>query len=150
MEKSVDQTISEMVTVGNQLVYYNFPQADPMLEESMTRVKTRLLTVDGYFINVHFSKADYGDRYVETVQIFGEKVPFLPFIVVAKVAKKFLGSAHLSLVEVFKENQKIYCWTVTLAKSGKAIPTVFSHEVETCKFDGWEYLYVDPSFVSIY
>ena len=150
MEKSLDQQISEIRNIGDQLIYYNFPQADPMLEDSLGRVKTKTLIIDGYSVVIHFSKADYKDRYMETVQAYGEKTPFLPFYLVAKIARKFLGSSNLSLVEIYKDNKKIYCWAVTLDRNGKSIPTVFGYDVEHLNFEGWDYVYIDPSFVNIY
>lgn len=147
---SIYETIEEMKNLGDTLVPYNWPQNNPRLEGDLNLIKTRQIEFEGYSIIVHFSRADHDSTYVETLQIFGSKVPFLPFDMVVRLGKLFLGSAHLSLVEFIKENRKIYCWTVTLDKEGRPIPAVNAPRTESCLYDNWRYEYLYPHQVNFY
>ena len=146
----LNQIIDEMKVVGDMLVPYNYPKHDPRLESDIAVLKTRVVDVDGYSVVLHFSRADYGDHFQETLQIFGEKAPFLPFCLVANLGKRFLGEHELYLVELLKDNRKIYCWTISLDKTGKPIPPVVSLQVEDCTYDGFAYHYMYPSQVNFY
>ena len=145
-----DDIVDEMKKVGDILVPYNWPQNDPKLENDLHILKNRMLTVDGYSIGLHFTRSDYGDYYLETLQIYGEKCPFLPFCLVAKIGKKFLGEHELYLVEFIRDNRKIYCWSVTLDKEGKPIPPRTIAKSENCDFEGFQYQYIYPSQVNFY
>jgi hypothetical protein len=147
--KELDAAIEHIRNVGEQLVPYNFPQADPQLEDEMGILKTQELCVDGYHIIIHFSKAFHNDYYLETLQILGKKVPFLPFNLVVKLAKKFLGSHHLSLSEILRDNRKIYCWTITVDAEGHPLPSAHE-EAKFLEFEGFEYAYIDAQFINFY
>lgn len=147
---SLDDIIDEMKTVGDSLVPYNWPQNDPRLENDLHSLKSRYVEIDGYSLVLHFSRADYGSHYLETLQVVGEKVPFLPFCLVARLGKKFLGSAHLYLVELIRDNRKIYCWSVTLNKEGKPIPPVHKQPHDKCEYEGFKYQYIYPASVNFY
>jgi hypothetical protein len=148
--KKLDDIVTEMRVVGEQLVPYNFPVADPRLEDDLNPLKLKEIVVDGYQIAVHFTKADYRHHFVETVQILGKRSPFLPFPLLVKIARKFLGSNHVALVEILRDNQKIYCWTVTTDRTGKAIPSAHSQGAEVLRHDDFSYTYLDPSQVNTY
>jgi hypothetical protein len=148
--RPLEDIIAEMRTVGEQLVPYNFPQADPRLEDDLNAVKAKEAVVDGYPVVVHYSKADYRTHFLETVQILGKHVPFLPFSLVAKIARRFLGSNNLSLVELLKDSQKIYCWTVALDRRGRPIAGAHAEDAEVMKYDDFSYTYLDPSQVNTY
>ncbi len=147
---SLDQIIDEMKTLGDYLVPYNWPQHDPALEDDITVLKTRVIDIDGYTVVIHFNRADYGNHYVETLQVFGEKASFLPFCLVAKLGQKFLGGHHLYLVELIRDNRKIYCWTITLDKKGRPIAPKVPVKVEDCIYDGFQYRYMYPSQVNFH
>jgi hypothetical protein len=137
--------------MGDMLVPYNFPLGDPNVEDDINPLKTTEVVVDGYPIVVHYSKADYGSHYLITFQVLGQNAPFLPFNVVVKLAKKFLGSKDLSLVELLKDNRKIYCWTVTMTKEGESMLLLQDEEdSEHCIYEGFEYVYMRPDKVSFY
>lgn len=148
--KKLDEIVAEMRLVGEQLVPYNYPNADRSLENEMALVKTQEAVVDGYPIILHYGKHDYRTHLTETVQIFGKHVPFLPFNLVTKVARKFLGSNHLTEIEILKDNQKMYCWTVTVDKNGKAIPSPYVKDAQIMKHENLEFAYLDPSQFHVY
>jgi hypothetical protein len=150
IKPDLNQTIEEMKRVADILVPYNYPKHDPRLENDIAVLKTRVIDIDGYSVVLHFSRADYEDHFQETLQVFGEKAHFLPFCVVANLGKRFLGEHELYLVELLKDNRKIYCWTIALDKSGKPIPPIVELPSEDCVYDGFNYHYMYPSQVNFY
>ena len=148
--KHVDEVISNARIIGEQLMCYNFPQADPRLEDDLNILKTKEVLVDGYSVILHYSKADYRTYYLETLQILGKNSPFLPFHLVVKIARKFLGNQKLTLVEPMRDNRKIYCWTVTLDRRGIAIDSPNQPPVEAQSYDGFKYTYLDAQHINFY
>lgn len=148
--QNLETLVARMRNVGDQLAPYNFPQADPKLEDDLNVIKTKEAVVDGYAVILHFSRSDYRTHYLETLQILGKNSPFLPFNVVFKIVRRFLGSHHLSLAEPIQDNRKIYCWTVCVDPRGVPIPMPQQDEAEECLFEGCKYKYIDPSHISFY
>lgn len=149
--KSFDEEVAEIKTFGEFLIPYNFPQVPPEEEEPINYIKPREIRVDGYNLIVHYSKADYGTHYLETLQVLGKYSPFLPFSLVCKIGKKFMGDQYLSLVELYKDNRKIYCWTLILNKNNKPIPGPYQQDdTEHCTYEGLEYRCVSPKQVNLH
>ena len=144
-----DSSIEHLRSLGERLVPLNFPRNDPRLEDDIHAMKLIERTVDGYHLVIYFSKADYKDHFLETVQIFGNSIPFLPFSLVVKIAKKFLGGHHLSLVEIPKANRKVYCWTVCVDREGKPMASPYEIKSEICNFEGFEYAYMQPDQINL-
>lgn len=135
------------------LMPYTYPQSDPGDEDDITMLKTTEIVVDGYHVIVHLNIADYNDRTLNTLQIFGRDLPFLPFTLVVKIARKFLGSECLFLTEIYQENRKVYCWTLIKDKYGKARPYPVNKKlkkVHRCSFEGFDYILMDPKNLSFY
>lgn len=151
-EPKLDEIIDSMRNLGDMLIPHNFPKAPPMntMEDDLAIFKTREATIDGYPIILHYQKADYEQHLMETLQIYGKNSPFLPFSLICKLAKRFLGPHHLSLVELFKENRKIYIWSVCVDRRGRPIPAPYDMETEECEYEGFNYLYMQPSQVNFY
>lgn len=150
MFQNIDDLVEEMKNIGDILVPYNWPQNDPKLENDLNSLKTRFFDIDGYSLVVHFSRADYKTHFLETLQIMGDKAPFLPFCLVSKLGRRFLGSHHLYLVELIKNNRKIYCWTVHLDRNGRPIEPVHKQKSQFCEYDGFGYYYLNTSQVNFY
>ena len=74
----------------------------------------------------------------------------MPFGLICKLAKRFLGSHHLSLVELFKDNRKIYIWSVCVDRRGRPIQAPYEIDTEECNFEGFNYLYMQPNQVNFY
>ncbi len=146
---SLDEHVKAMRGLGEVLMPYNFPKVPAEEEDDINPIKTREVTVDGYTLIVHYSKAEYQQHYLETLQVLGKYTPFLPFSLVCKVGKRFLGSNHLSFVEIFKTN-KIYCWTVVKDKDDIAIPGPYNNDIESRIFEGFEYRVMDSKQVNFY
>jgi hypothetical protein len=150
MTEKIHEIIEHMKSLGEMLMAYNFPRSEPEVEDEINVLKSREMNVDGYHVILHYSKSDYGSHYVETIQVLGKYCPFLPFNLVCKIAKAFLGEAELSLVELFKDGRKLYCWTVVLDQEGKAMPSPYKTEVRACSFEGFDYGYLNPEQVNFY
>jgi hypothetical protein len=151
-ESKLEEIIEGMRALGDMLIPYNFPKAPPptTMEDDLAIFKQREAIIDGYPIMLHYQKADYDKHLMETLQIYGKSSPFLPFNLICKLAKRFLGPYHLSLVEIFKDNRKIYIWSVCVDRRGRPIPAPFDTETEECEFEGLDYLYMQPSQVNFY
>jgi len=148
--RNLNTIIESMKVTGEMLVPYNYPRADPRNENDLSFLKLVDCVVDGYYITLHFSKADYPEHFLSTLQIFGQNAPFLPFTLVLKIARKFFGDEELCLVEMFKSNRKIYCWTLQTEKDGDPMPSPHKDQGEQCFYDGFEYTYMDSSFMNFY
>jgi len=149
--RKLDEQIEKIKEMGDSLIPYNFPLGNVKNEDELLPLKTSELLVDGYNVIVHFSKADYEKHYLITVQIHGKYEPFLPFNLVTKLAKRFLGEENLYLVELLKDNRKIYCWTLTTTKDGEAVPNSLQEPVaEPLEYEGLRYGYLLPQDVNFF
>lgn len=144
----LDEIVNHMRIIGDQLVPYNFPMGSTILEDDLNILKTKQCVVDGYDIVLHFSRANYEKHYLESVQIYSSTNQFLAFDLVFKIATRFLGISHLTLVEPLKENRKIYAWTIKLDERGVPIP--MSEYGEILQYNGINYKYLDVTQVDIY
>lgn len=141
----LEDTIEQMKIVADDLVPYTFPRNHPKYENDISFLKTRYLTIDGYDTILYFSRADYGKYYQETLQLLSLTNSFLPFHLIAKIGRKFLGSHYLYLTEIIKNNKKLYLWTVWTDKDGKPREVKHQKFVEECEFEGFNYRYVLPN-----
>jgi hypothetical protein len=144
--ETLQNTVERMRKLGDQLVPYNLPQN----EEDINILKSTETVVDGYEVCIYFTKSKFEDHCTEICQVWGKYAPFLPFVVVCKIAKSFLGNSHLSLVELFKGNRKVYCWAVNTNHDGKPIRSPYSSKTEECSYEGFNYSYMQPSQVNFY
>lgn len=112
--------------------------------------KEKEVIIDGYNLFVYYQKTDHAKHSVETLQIFGRNSPFLPFNVVCNLAKRILGKEELSLVEVYKNDRKVYIWSVCTDRKGNPMPSPYEAETEECEYDGWTYLYMQPNQVDFF
>ena len=147
--ENFDHLVERQKVLGERLIPYNFPKNDPKLEDDINPLKVSETVVDGYDVVIYFSKADYDHHFLETVQIFGREMPFLPFSLVVKIAKKFLGGHYLSLVEIPRGNRKVYCWTVCVDKNGRPMASPYDVKTEMCSFEGFEYAYMTPDQINL-
>jgi len=144
-----EDIVNNMKVLATYFMPYNFPSVPPDQEDQINVLKFREIMVDGYNVILHFNKHDYGTHYFETFQVLGKEIPFLPFCLTCKLAKRFLGDNCLSLVEILKENRKIYCWTKITDKSGKPLYNP-KFRGEDCDYEGFQYNYVYPDKVNFY
>ena len=149
MQTSFDDHIAEMKHLGNILVPYNYPVVTIEAENEINVLKTREVMVDGYTLVLHYSKSFCEDHYLLTLQIVNKYSHFLPFSLVCKVAKRFLGE-DLSLVETFQDNRKVYSWNYIQSLDGKFINPYESQEDEQKIYEGFKYRHMNPENVNFY
>jgi hypothetical protein len=147
---NLDDAIDILRTVGEHLIPYNYPQNDTEFEDYVGTFKTTLAEVDGYTVRVHFNKMDYNTHFIETCQMSGENIPFLPFSVVAKIGQKFLGSSHLSLIEQVIHGKMYWCWAICVDKTGRPISWRHPMKARSCKYNGFEFKFVKPGEVDFH
>jgi hypothetical protein len=56
----------------------------------------------------------------------------------------------LSLVELFKSDRKVYCWSIATDYEGRLIDAPYDADGENCVFEGVQYFYISPSYVNFY
>jgi hypothetical protein len=145
--KSLRQEVEEIKRVGEMLVHLTFPRVDFKAEQDVLLLKQRTLLVDAYEVIICYSKADYDDHIMESIQIQPSFTPFLPFAVVCKLGRAFLGTKNLSYIEFFKHNRKVYCWTVKL-RDERVLPPDKTSKVET--YEGFEFNILQPGSVDLF
>jgi hypothetical protein len=77
--EKIDVIVEQVKALGERLIPYNFPLADPAAEDDLVVLKTVEVVVEGYIVFIHYNKSDYGDHFLESFQIYGKNSPFLPF-----------------------------------------------------------------------
>lgn len=148
--KTLDEHIAEMKNLGDVLMQYNFPRKPAHEESEINILKLRDVVVDGYDVTLHYNKSDHRDYYVCTLQVLSKNTPFLPFSLVCKIAKRFLGSSNVSLVQIFTEGRRVCCWTVVSDKNGKPIQGPHYEKGEGRVYEGFEYVQVNPEYINFY
>ncbi len=143
------KTVGEMLRMGELLIPHTYPASSLEEEKTIKILKQRELVVDGYDVVVSYSKADYKNHYLEILQIQGLYVPFLPFNLICKLGRLFLGSDCLSIIEIMKSNNKLYCWTLYKNKDGSCIVPPET-ESKKCSFEGFEFSSLNPDAVNFY
>lgn len=136
-----------MKTMSNRLVHLTFPKVDFKDEQEVLILKQRNMTLDGYELLVCYSKADYGEYFLESLQVQSLYAPFLPFTMVCKIGRAFLGCQHLSYIEFFRNNRKVYCWTV---KSRDERPLPPDKKTKPGIYEGFEFNILQPGAVDLY
>ena len=135
---SLEQHVKEMKELAKTLIPHSFPKVDTPDDQDIIILRTRQLLVDGYDVVVAFCISEYEEENYElqSLQIQGLYTPFLPFSLVCKIARLFLGSESLSYMHFVRENRKIYCWT-TRWQEGKLAP--LTKEVNADSYEGFTY-----------
>lgn len=147
----LEQKINMLKTLGEHLVPYNYPRASQQEDLQVHYLKHIDIEVDGYKLQIHYNKADYGDKALITFQITGRNNPFLPFLLVLKVARKCLGDKYLSLLEIYRDKRKIYCWTLVQDNDGNPIQYPYEEDQVThLEYGGFEYTYMNPNQAKYY
>lgn len=104
--------VIEMKRMAKSLTPHTHPQASIQDEQDIMCLKQRTIHVDGYEATLRFSRADHEDYMLDVLQIQSYHAPFLPFHVVCKIGRAFMGQVALSYVEFFQNNRKVYCWAI--------------------------------------
>lgn len=136
-----------MKRMGDMLIPYTFPLVDFKVEQDILLFKQKNLVVDGYDVLVCYSKADYQDYFLESVQAQAIFAPFLPFCLVCKIGRTFLGDDNLSYIEFFRNNRKVYCWTIK-SRDDRPLPPDKGNKPGS--YEGFEYSILQPGTVDLF
>jgi hypothetical protein len=147
VNQKLAEEVGQMKAMAEKLLSLTFPAATLNDEEDTLFLKQRLLIVDGYEIMVRYSKADYGEYFLESLQIQSAIAPFIPFIVVCKLGRAFLGPHHLSYAEFFRSNKKVYCWAL---RSREGRPLLPDKKNKPGSYEGFEYSILPPGSVDLF
>lgn len=145
-----DARLENLRNISKDLVPYNFPLGPVELEYYLSPLKRSEAEVDGYSLVFHLNRASYNDHFLESFQVYNKYAPFLPFCLVAKLARKALGAHHLYLVEFYQEDRKIYCWSACLDARGRPIASPMKGRTTHKVFEGFEYAYMTPEQLNLY
>lgn len=142
-----DEVVKEIKSFGNYLMVYNQPKVSKEDEGEINFFKIREVLADGYSLILHYNKNDWPTHYMEVLQITSKYTPYLPFSLVCKIGKKFLGDKHLSYVDSFNNDRKTYCWTLATDKESNPIPTPYKKNIlsDDRIYEGLCYKCINPS-----
>lgn len=147
MDKFNDNVV-RLKEMAKSLIPMTYPRVPFKEEQEILLWKQRQMTVDGYEIMVCYSEADYNKYILKSVQLqSAQQGAFLPFTVVCKMGRIFLGSVHLSYIEFFRNNRKVYCWTtkcqgdVVLPPGGKS---------KSGSYEGFKFVIMQPGSVDLF
>ena len=133
--------------MAEMLLPFTFPKVGFKVEQDILLLKYRSLTVDGYELSICFSKADYEKYFLESVQIQAAYAPFLPFNLVCKLGRSFLGDESLSYIEFLRNNRKVYCWTMK-SRNGRPLPP--DNKTTPGSFEGFDFSVLQPGSVDLF
>lgn len=134
-----EQIISRIKKIAFNLISLTFPKCNLGEDQDLVLLKSSEMLIDGYTLIVYFSIADYSIYKVKTLQIYPKNHYFLPFNISCKLAKKFLGSKNLSLLDMFSGNKKIHCWSVVENEKGEMIENPYELKSKIKKFENLKY-----------
>lgn len=144
---SLQQVIEGMKTLAISLIPHTFPNVSFEHEQDVLVLKQRRVKVDGYDITVCYSRADYEKHFLDTLQIQNSSSPFLPFSLVCKLGRAFLGEQNLSYVDFVRDNKKVYCWTLRV-RDEQPLPPYKKSKMSS--YEGFEYSILSPGMVNLH
>lgn len=147
MDKPLSHHVLQMKTIADMLVPYSNPAVDFGEEYLVLPLKCRTVCVEGYEVALNLSKSDFEKYHVYSLQIQAAYTPFLPFSLVCKIGRRFLGSDHLAYIDFIKNNKKIYCWTVKM-RDGRPVPA--SKKTTPHSYEGFEYALMQEGSINLY
>lgn len=141
---SLEKIVKSSKGMAEHLIPWTFPISGLQTEHDVMPLKSTRTVVDGYPLVLTFSVADFEEYFLDTLQITSSSAPFLPFNLVVKIAKKFLGTEHLYLLEFVNKGRRVYYWTLFTDEYGKAIENPKQDNYENLNFEGFNYKYIFP------
>ena len=143
----LQKIVTDMKKMASFLVPHTFPRVSFREEQDILMLKQRQITIDGYDIIICLSEADYEDYSLFSLQIQSVNAPFLPFALVCKLGQEFLGKKNLSYIEFFRNNKKVYCWTIK-RRNGRLMPP--GKRTKAASFEGFGFRILDPGSVDLF
>jgi hypothetical protein len=146
---NLETIIKRMKKLAKNFIYLTFPHSKGD-DQDLVLLKTSEVLIDGYTVIIFYSISDYKDHFVKTFQICPKNHSFLPFNLVCKMAKKFLGDKHVSLLEILSSNKKLYCWSVVTNTSDEPIENPYSSNYERREFEKFDFSIMHPEEVNFF
>ena len=145
-KKEINKHVSEMYLAAKLLVPFSFPKVDFSQEQEVILLKQRNIVVDSYEITICYSKADYDEYFLESLQIQSYYTPFLPFVLVCKFGRIFLGQENLGYLDFFRNGKKVYCWAIR-SNDGKSIPQ--NKKTKLRSYEGFKFSIIENKTIDV-
>lgn len=146
MNENIKKAVDCMKAMSDELIQYTFPKVSFEEEHKVLCLKQRVVCFDGYEVILCYSKADYKQYMLETLQIQSLKTSFLPFNVICKIGKLFMGKDNLSYIDFFRNNNKVYCWVIKSFENKKLLPGKRSR---LTNYEGFKFYLLHPKSVDL-
>lgn len=150
MNDHIQKTIDRMKKLGETLSSKTFPNCEIGEDEDLILLKSTEILIDGYTLILFYSVSDYHDHKIKTLQIYSKNHHFLPFNVVCKMAKKFLGEKYISLIELFVNNRKVYCWASICDEKDNPVMNPYSNQYTEKEFEDFNYFLMETDKINFY
>lgn len=113
-------------------------------QEQEDQLKSKIVEIDGYTVVFLFKREIDGPFCLESLHLKSLHFKYLPFHIVAKLGKKFLGKHHLRLVERMVDDKKTYEWRIIVDRTGRPVEVeLYDHiAFEECVYDDFHYTYI--------
>ena len=141
------KTIKDMRSMASTLIPYTYPKADFKDEQDVLCLKQRTITVDGYEVILCYSDAEYKEYVLSSLQIQPVQGPFLPFTLICKLGKEFFGYKNVSYIEFFRNNNKVYCWTIKSREGRRLFP---GKKTKPSSYEGYKFRILHPGSVDLF
>lgn len=139
MNEYLDKQISEMKAAASVLSEYSCPKVSIDDEKQISCLREREIFVDGYEITTVLSENVYTQYKMYTLQAYSSYGSFLPFSLVCKLVKNFLGCVGLYYVSVIQNDKKIYIWTLCLNLNGEPLEDKSYRSVKLDEYHGLKF-----------
>jgi hypothetical protein len=144
---NLEKQVEEMKGMAEWLIPFTFPEVIFSEEQEVLPLKQRNITLDGYEMIICYSKANYSSYFLESLQIQSYYSPFLPFTLVCKLGRAFLGKDNLSYIEFFRNGRKVYCWTIR-SRDGRSLPP--GNKSKMGSYEGFAYNILQPGSIDLF
>lgn len=137
----LQEEVASMRRMSKILSRYSYPVKELQDEIDIYPLKTRTLMIDGYEVIVHLNIAEYGRFNIEILQLESARSIFLPMHLLVKMGKLFLGGEEICYIEFYRNNRKVYCWTVR-RRGDTALPPL--GDILPRDFEGFSFYVAKP------
>jgi hypothetical protein len=156
--KYLKDHVKEMRGMAEMLTPYSYPLKSKEDESDIACLKQRNAFIDGYDVGLLFSIASCNSHKLESLQVFGHYFSFLPFSLVIKIGRVFLGDEGLYLTEVQSSKsglvddgmRNIYVWTTHRDVDNRIIPSPFFRNPERINQNGFNFYKINESEISFF
>ncbi len=143
-----NDSVTRLKEMAKRLTPMTYPKVHFSEEQEILILKQRQVTIDGYEVMVCYSEADYEKYLLKSLQLqSAQQGPFLPFTVVCKLGRIFLGPNNLSYIEFFRNNRKVYCWTVK-CRGDNVLPP--GSKAKSSSYEGFKFAILHPGSVDLF